>query len=127
MALFHTPYTPHALPLPDIPCSSYLPFNAPLWPITAFMPAPSLLCDQVVGCELEGGAEMEDAIALKGDFPFQGIGPPRVQHTSHSPGLHRLLEAIEDSQGKLSTAEHTSLVKVGGGDSCMVCDSSLQV
>lgn len=53
----------------------------------------------------------EDAVALTGDFPFCS-GPPRVQRASHSPGLRRLLEAIEDSQGALTTAEHNSLVKV---------------
>lgn len=82
----------------------------------------------MVGCELEEGAVAEDAVALKGDFPFQG-GPPRVQHSSHSPGLGRLLEAIEDSQGSLSTAEHNSLVKVGAlalrraraGTECVSC------
>lgn len=65
----------------------------------------------MIGSELEEGTVAEDAVALTGDFPFRG-GPPRVQHASHSPGLHRLLEAIEDSQGALTTAEHNSLVKV---------------
>ena len=65
---------------------------------------------QVVFSELEE-AGTADALHLKEDFPFEG-GPPTTARASHSPGLGRLIEAIEDCREALSTAEHNSLVKV---------------
>ncbi len=57
----------------------------------------------------EAGAA--DALLLAEDFPFEA-GPPTTVGQSHSPGLGRLVDAIEDCRDALSTAEHNSLVKV---------------
>ena len=65
---------------------------------------------QVVFSELEE-ADAADALLLAEDFPFEA-GPPTMVGQSHSPGLGRLVDAIEDCRDALSTAEHNSLVKV---------------
>jgi hypothetical protein len=64
----------------------------------------------VVFSELEE-AGAADALQLTEAFPFEG-GPPTTARASNSPGLGRLIEAIEDCRDALSTAEHNSLVKV---------------
>ena len=65
---------------------------------------------QAVFGELEE-AGAADALHLVEDFPFEG-GPPTTTGASHSPGLGRLIDAIEDCRDALTTAEHNSMVKV---------------
>jgi hypothetical protein len=47
-------------------------------------------------------------------YPFEGC-PPAKPERGHSPGLHRLVAAIQAKLGHMSSAERNSLIKVGEG------------
>lgn len=53
-------------------------------------------------------------------FPFEGC-PPTKAEPGHSPGLHRLTQAIQAKLPGMSTAERNSVIKVGGRSGKLSC------